>query len=740
MGSMTPTRRLSGDNVAAWLNCWLRDPDPSVRCAVMRAVVRLPLEPESWVVAGRMVYTALRDALMPPTEDASPPELPLAEVIDAAGFVPVHQVREALRKIACGENPLAAHLAAHVLARVGDATGIERLIVQLDEPEPSGRYQAAKDLFRLREAAAAFPEELRRVFQRESEGSTRLWLALVLAQEDGGASLQEVFRLAEARAVDLQEFFRNPDEFASAGRLPEAAAPVLERLSQDASLEPGLRNLADDLLRQTRPEGSPLEVVGSAASIPLAQREARASELERLMTELIRSAQGGEASGRLMALDHELAVKLNELRGVWVPEVRRWFGHYRHLAQAMGPRLHVAWAISRAPLAEVVRELGSVLGSGDATERLAAAELLEQALRYRSQHGAPYFGGGSGPAEVPSATPVMIDFLEFGLTAWGAPPGYVGGTDPWEQSGAMATAEPPDEAEAAASGLMAEAATRSGPRVVPSAAGEGAGGATPATASPEPVQLGASAPAQVRPGETFVAAFAAYVPEQAEQVRQDLQRRSRRAEPQLGLKTCRWSRGTLVRIVPTGQHLEFDPPGDEFVWEGGRNVCAFEVRAAAAAPQGFTVLKFNLYIAEVRVALVPLELEITLAPGAAESKQVTAEPARTAFASYASADRLRVLERVSEIRNTAGIEIFQDCLDLRPGEQWKPALEREIAARDLFFLFWSTSARASHGWIGSGGWPCGRKASRPSHSAPCKHPRKHRPLPNSPPSTSTTPW
>ena len=38
------------------------------------------------------------------------------------------------------------------------------------------------------------------------------------------------------------------------------------------------------------------------------------------------------------------------------------------------------------------------------------------------------------------------------------------------------------------------------------------------------------------------------------------------------------------------------------------------------------------------------------------------------------------------------------CLDLRPGEEWKPALEREIHKRQLFFLFWSEHAKASP-WV-----------------------------------------
>jgi hypothetical protein len=110
------------------------------------------------------------------------------------------------------------------------------------------------------------------------------------------------------------------------------------------------------------------------------------------------------------------------------------------------------------------------------------------------------------------------------------------------------------------------------------------------------------------------------------------------------------------------------------------------------------VLKFNVYIAEARVASLPVEIQINTLGVAPRETHVSTQPPQTAFASYSSADKLRVLERVSEISLSAGIDIYQDCLDLRPGEQWKPALEREIQARQLFFLFWSAHAKASS-WV-----------------------------------------
>jgi hypothetical protein len=93
-----------------------------------------------------------------------------------------------------------------------------------------------------------------------------------------------------------------------------------------------------------------------------------------------------------------------------------------------------------------------------------------------------------------------------------------------------------------------------------------------------------------------------------------------------------------------------------------------------------------------------LELEITANPTKKAESTAIGEPARTAFASYSSKDRLRVLDRVDAIQISAGIDVFQDCLDLNPGEEFKPRLDNEIRERDLFLLFWSKSASESK-WV-----------------------------------------
>jgi len=214
----------------------------------------------------------------------------------------------------------------------------------------------------------------------------------------------------------------------------------------------------------------------------------------------------------------------------------------------------------------------------------------------------------------------------------------------------------------------------------------------------QPVQLGASAPRQAKPGSEFTARFVAYEKALEQEVRELLTKLAPSAETVLGIQECRWKRDTRVTVKLSGRGLAVDPPEQDFIWQGGRNILEFDVTVPKDAEEGAIPLKFDVAIEGIIVARLRLELEITAAPKKKGMATATGEPAKTAFASYSSKDRLRVLDRVDAIKIAAGIDVFQDCLDLNPGEEWKPRLDSEIRDRDLFLLFWSKSASESK-WV-----------------------------------------
>ena len=215
----------------------------------------------------------------------------------------------------------------------------------------------------------------------------------------------------------------------------------------------------------------------------------------------------------------------------------------------------------------------------------------------------------------------------------------------------------------------------------------------------QPVQLGASAPKQAKPGSEFTARFVAYEKSLEQETRDLLAKLSPSSEALLGIQECRWKAGTNVTVRLSGGGLTINPPEQSFTWNGGRSLLDFDVTVADDAEEDTIQLKFDVAIEGIIIARLRLELEITAKTKKKGQATTIAEPARTAFASYSSKDRLRVLDRVDAIKISAGIDVFQDCLDLNPGEEWKPRLDNEIRQRDLFLLFWSKSASESK-WVG----------------------------------------
>lgn len=215
--------------------------------------------------------------------------------------------------------------------------------------------------------------------------------------------------------------------------------------------------------------------------------------------------------------------------------------------------------------------------------------------------------------------------------------------------------------------------------------------------SREPVLLGASVPDVVRPGEEFTARFVAYIESVEDEIADKLLQLSPRGRSVLGYKSCRWQLGTEVKVRLYGKHIKVVCPEEHFTWDGRYNIIDFDVRVAPWISNAATILRFDVLIGEIVVAKLRIDLDINSEATANYRKVVGTEPVYTAFASYASDDRMRVLDRVAEIQRN-DVDVFLDCLSLHPGEYWKRRLRKEIIDRDLFLLFWSMSAKDSE-WV-----------------------------------------
>jgi hypothetical protein len=208
-------------------------------------------------------------------------------------------------------------------------------------------------------------------------------------------------------------------------------------------------------------------------------------------------------------------------------------------------------------------------------------------------------------------------------------------------------------------------------------------------------------PARVARDSVFLVQVFLYPPPAEAVVRADAQQR----DP-TGAKLGSYSlpidvpRGTRIDVHLEMPKLAVEEADATLIWRGVPSAVQFEVNVP-------NVIEVPNAIGRVRFAVVgmpagTLRFQVALTepgstPEAAEFHEVRAARYRRAFASYASQDRLEVLRRIQAFK-ISGMSVFQDILDLEPGDRWEKALYREIDRCDVFLLFWSKAAAASE-WV-----------------------------------------
>ena len=226
--------------------------------------------------------------------------------------------------------------------------------------------------------------------------------------------------------------------------------------------------------------------------------------------------------------------------------------------------------------------------------------------------------------------------------------------------------------------------------------------APPPDSADEPLRFGLSTPVRAAAGEEFVLAFMAYVDSLREASLQQVQafvgNDHRQLMDLVPDGTAVWRRGTPFTVRVTGRAFDVEPAEQGFEWNGRRHILNFALRVRPGA-SGKALLGVLVSVAGVAVCSFTRTVELGAPAAAAEALQVHGSAPRSVFASYASKDAVDVAARLSTLARWApGLDIFQDCLDLKPGEAFKPQLAGQIAARDAFLLFWSRHAAASN-WV-----------------------------------------
>lgn len=163
----------------------------------------------------------------------------------------------------------------------------------------------------------------------------------------------------------------------------------------------------------------------------------------------------------------------------------------------------------------------------------------------------------------------------------------------------------------------------------------------------------------------------------------------------LGLDLCKWCEGVEVTVEIMSSSLSIHERSQTFKWNGKYKILNFDAKVKKDC-QSKIDIKIDVFISGIRISKLRASIGVG-STGTFGSKYIRGAIVENAFASYDSGDSELVLHRISEISRN-GVKVFVDCLSLRPGEEWKPALLAEICKTDTFLLFWSENASSSE-WV-----------------------------------------
>ena len=182
--------------------------------------------------------------------------------------------------------------------------------------------------------------------------------------------------------------------------------------------------------------------------------------------------------------------------------------------------------------------------------------------------------------------------------------------------------------------------------------------------------------------------------------RSEVDRLIAQAESPMQEKTkgmLRIAMGTAVTVRLFAQGAEIEENEQTAEWIGGYLVFPFPVFLPADYEKKTVLFTAKVYFEGVPA--VSLSFTASCAAPEVQKPEVFRRDIRSAFLSYASADRetvATILQGIQKARKD--LHVFFDVESLRSGENWKIRLYQEIDNSDILFLFWSQEAKRSR-WV-----------------------------------------
>ncbi len=170
----------------------------------------------------------------------------------------------------------------------------------------------------------------------------------------------------------------------------------------------------------------------------------------------------------------------------------------------------------------------------------------------------------------------------------------------------------------------------------------------------------------------------------------------------LGRSSSKVPVGAEIHVVPQLPGCRFNPPSYRLHLLEEWHCAEFRVQAipsteTSPGPAINGVVSFYLdtiLLGDVPIWAVKAD-ESEERSLQARLKAASAAPYGSIFVSYAREDVI-VVEHLRKAYRALGMQVLQDIAVLRSGEEWKPELLRLIESADVFQLYWSEMAKASH--------------------------------------------
>jgi hypothetical protein len=134
-------------------------------------------------------------------------------------------------------------------------------------------------------------------------------------------------------------------------------------------------------------------------------------------------------------------------------------------------------------------------------------------------------------------------------------------------------------------------------------------------------------------------------------------------------------------------------------WTGEIGSTAFVVEVPANASEGTYAGSASIRLNGCEIA--KMSFVVRVGPPRLDLGEIPSHTAvhRKAFASYASQDRVEVLNRVQGMEAAyKGLRVFVDVAALRSGQKWEQELSQRVSDADVFYLFWCRHASKSE-WV-----------------------------------------